>query len=370
MSQPAAHPLLHAGAIAAGSALAVFGGFLVGSLADTHPLSLMILALEPAIWLVLVALGLHALLHRRPSLAALALLGLVSLSLSLRRTIPREIPTETPDEASPVVRECASRASTPKGELRIATWNTGGLQDPAGLALAVMDLDADIIVLQEVPGQELIDAVVSTLEVGRRGRGLEGEAASVEGLFIPAMPSAGTGLVVQGGWFGVCGSEELDRWSFELPAADGRTALATLVFPQVFDVGFMPVVAAHLDRPAGLGELPSWSERIRGSGERLGGFVRALDAPSTILLGDFNTHGTFRDFQGLLSGAGLAPAASGPTWPAALGGVPTLPLYQLDRVWAGPSWQVADVEARRTLTPSDHLAVVATLSPAAAQAGG
>ncbi|MCB9792443.1 MAG: endonuclease/exonuclease/phosphatase family protein [Alphaproteobacteria bacterium] len=370
MTDDPPRPMPRVAAILAGSLAVIAAALVVARLADTTAPSLMVLISEPALWLLLVALALNAALARRWGGALVAAVALVALGGALRRPSAPVVPTMTPEEASPVVRECASRATTPNAELRIATWNTGGLEDGAGLALTVLDLDADIIVLQEVPGQAQIDAVVDVLEMGLRSRGVSGEAASVEGLWVPAMGSGGMGLVVQGGWFGVCGSEELDRWSFELPAAEGRRALATLVFPKVHGVGFMPVVAAHLDRPADLVELPGWSQRIAESGERLGGFVRALDAPSTVLLGDFNTHGTFSHFSALLSGAGLRAAASPPTWPAALGGVPTLPLYQLDRVWAGPSWDVTSVETRRTLTPSDHLAVVATLSPSAAQAGG
>ncbi|MCB9759818.1 MAG: endonuclease/exonuclease/phosphatase family protein [Alphaproteobacteria bacterium] len=353
-------------------ALTLAASWMVGQRAEASALTLMILLVEPAIWVALVAVALYGALAGRWTRALAALALLVGVSWNLRRPPVSEVPQTAPEALTPTVRECASQIAAPRGTVRVATWNTGGQTDPHALARAVAGLRADVIVLQEIRGERLLQQIVDDLqdqlqeETGPLAS-VDGDLtddAVVEGVFSEAMRSNGLGLIVRRGVFGVCGQAERDFWPMDLPAASGRTARATLAFPKVAGVGYVPVVAAHLDRPARLPELATWPRRIHRSALTLGGLARALDNPALIVLGDTNTHGTFRRFSGVMQGAGLFEVPPRPTWPASLLGVPALPLYPLDRVWHGAAWAPVQLRAVRTASPSDHLAVVTELRAA------
>lgn len=372
MSQPSASLLtrvaLSVGAVSAVSAL----GISVAELGESSLFSLLVLLVEPALWVGFALLALYGLAAGRWLRAASALACLASLSILIRQAPALRVPGVAPDEATPLLRECVSRAGSPSAPATVATWNTGAQRDPIRLAASLRALDADVVVLQEVRGEALLGAVVEQLRaLGAPERQVAASedppsrtGAMVEGVYVEGMAGSGLGVVVLGGFFGVCGSEERESWSFELPSGGDRRSVAALTMPRVEGVGWVPVLGLHADRPARLGELSGWGDRVIAGGDRLAGFARALDAPGLVLLGDTNAHLTFRRFAGAMLGANLNELSGGPTWPATLFGLPALPLYRLDRVWVGAGWAGGSAETIR-LPGSEHLAVVARLEPRA-----
>ncbi len=352
--------------------LAVVGASAMGAVAisgaaeATLP-TLLLLVAEPLVWVILVAAALHAGLSRRGGALVVALSALVALGTAVRRPPPHLGPTEASAEAGPTVRHCVAKAEMPPRALRIATWNAAHHPDRAAATEALLSLDADLLVVQEVD-EEFVDGIAGALQdrLSRRAvasapRGLHDadEEPIAEGLFVRAEERWGHGLVVRDGFFGVCGAEQKDAFGISVPTAGDHEALASLAFPMIDDT-VIPVMAVHLDTPA-LKEVGAWPALIGGSAERLSSFVSALNAPSLIVLGDSATHGTFRRFHGRLQDAGLLEVPGRASWPTNVAGIPSLPLYHVDRIWHGAAWELEDVETVRM--PSDHMAVVANLAP-------
>ncbi|MCP4809299.1 MAG: endonuclease/exonuclease/phosphatase family protein [Proteobacteria bacterium] len=342
----------------------------VAGVADRALPTLLLLVAEPLLWIGLVALCIHAALAQRVDPFVLGLSSLLALGLAVRQDRPLEQPPGAPEEASPTVRHCASQSGLPTRPLRVATWNASQHPDRVAAVDAILELDADLVVVQEVDEDFVLDLaarVQDQLGDGGLAEGPDGAAATdadapavAEGLFVHAEGTWGHGIVVRDGFFGVCGADQHDAFGISLPTAGDREALASLTFPVIGET-VLPVVSLHLDRPGALSELGRWPHLLEESSARIAGFADALGAPGLLVVGDTNTHGTFRGFHGRMRDAGLLAVPARATWPGNLAGFPTLPLYQLDRIWHGVAWEFDSVEAIRM--PSDHLAVVAELSP-------
>lgn len=366
------------------AALATGAAVLVAMYAETRMLSLLVLVLEPFLWFGLGAGCLYALVERRWHLAAVGAWSLAVLVFALRQPAPVVGPPAfAPDAASPVVRNCASLATTPSAPVRVLTWNVGGSDDE--LAADIVQSEADLIVLQEVTAERVAEVTAAVQErlvtdfararlahfeeLGEVPPAMTADQADLlpvaEGLHVPTMGNEGLGLIVRNGEFSYCG--DADRFPIPLPAAGDRVARGALVFASLerpdaergYDL--VPLMGVHLDRPGGPGELSGWPQRLKDSAETIAGFARALDTPNLVIAGDTNTHGTFRGFPGSMKGAGLTAVPPRASWPASLMGVPALPLYQLDRVWHGDAWVTSAVRTLRG--PGDHLGILATLSP-------
>lgn len=344
------------------------GCVLLAAFGDRTLPSLLVLVLEPLVWVVLVSMTLHGALAQRTEPFVLGLASLVALGLAVRQDRPLQQPPPPPDEASPSVRHCAGQSGLPERPVRLATWNAGQHPDRAAATEALIALDADVLVVQEVDElfvRQLADRVQDELAAGGLASGPASSTSDArpqvaEGLFVPATDTWGHGVVVRDGFFGVCGAGQRDRYELPLPAAEGRHATGSLTFPVLGD-RVLPVLAVHLDRPGSVAELSDWPALLQESSQRIAGFAAALHTPTLLVVGDTNTHGTFRSFHGRMRDAGLLQVPARATWPGNLAGFPALPLYQLDRVWHGPAWENDDVQAVRM--PSDHLAIVAELSP-------
>lgn len=317
---------------------------------DTLP-GLLLLLGEPVLWMLLAGLLLWGLMRRKLIVSTAASCAWLLLVLGARTPATAQSVDLSLPGPSPTVRACAAHAVEPTGPLRVVSWNSGG--QPLQAAEALLDLDADLYVVQELRSPEDLDALSTQLQ---------GTASEVGVQFAEAFAGAGTGLVVREGWFGVCGSAQEELWTQELGAQGERRALSTLSFPVVDGVGMVPLISVHADRPAGPMELPGWPDTLAQTGAQLARTAAALEAPGVVVLGDTNSHGTFRQMNARMRGAGLAWTGGGASWPARLGPVPMLPLYQLDRAWTGRAWQVDSVRTAR-LGASDHLGLVVDLIP-------
>lgn len=317
---------------------------------DTLPGLLLLLA-EPLIWSVLACLLLWGLSQRKLVVGTAAVCSWGLLVLGARTPASAQSVDLSLPGPSPTVRACAAHAVQPTGALRVVSWNSDG--NPLQAAEELLSLEADVYVLQELSSSD---------ELARLQTQLQGGASEVGVQFAEALKGAGTGLLVRGGWFGVCGSAQEELWVQEVGAQGGRRAVSTLSFPVVEEVGMVPLISVHADRPAGLSELAGWPQTLADTGAQLARTAAALEAPGVVVLGDTNSHGTFRQMNARMRGAGLAWTGGGASWPARLGPVPMLPLYQLDRAWTGRAWQVDSVRTER-LGDSDHLALVVDLIP-------
>jgi endonuclease/exonuclease/phosphatase family metal-dependent hydrolase len=352
-------------------------GVLVGGIGEGLTFTTLTLAAEPALWFFGLSLALNFAVNARTLAALTTGFALLAFAVGVRLPQPPDSNHKAPTAITTVVKTCAASLGAPEGEVTVATWNVAGDEDARAIARALLTLNADVIAAQEVRGEALWAEVIGHLlthqealynEVVARGASPSPDTALVQGQYIEAMGGAGIGVVVRGGFFGRCGEERFAGVTVPMPAAGERVANAVLTFPVLPGVGAFPFVAVHLDRPAGPSELGGWGARIGRAGRLLAGVSRSLDVDSIVIAGDTNTHRTFSRFSGLLAGAGLTEAIAGPSWPARLGPIPSLPLYTLDRAFVGPSWTVASVKALRAGLPSDHLAVVARLRPTTATA--
>lgn len=341
-------------------------GLLTRALGEANLPALLVMVGEPALWLAMTWLGLHALSHARVLRGMGALVALVAFAVGLRAPSYYAVGAVFSEGATPALRVCAAALEAPVGRLRVATLNTGGVADPHALAAEVRATEADLVVLQELRAPtlaRLVEALNATQEGGEpEGDGAAPDPASrSEGLFAEASRGAGMGLLVRGGVFDLCGGAEQDLWTAPLPAAGGRQAQLALAFPRIPELGSLPVLAMHLDRPARLRELPVWGPNLVGSAARVAGFAELLNNPALVVLGDTGSHATFPVFNGVFRDSGLGAVPPRPTWPAQVLGLPSLPLWSLDRVWAGPTWKLRELRTPRTGLHTDHLAVVVEL---------
>lgn len=222
--------------------------------------------------------------------------------------------------------------------LRLATWNVHGFvgadrrRDPRRTVEVLRGLDADVIALQEVDGDDDFEML--------------GTELGMEAIAGPTLSRAG----------GRYGNLLLTRWpprrirriDLSLPGLEPRGAIDVLLVVQGSAVR---IVATHL----GLRR----HERARQARD----LCDALDAESegpVVLLGDLN------EWRRPLAGTGLAPLvrrlprrSRRATFPA------RVPLLALDRVLVdapGAPFRVRLAEVSKARLASDHLPLRATLS--------
>jgi endonuclease/exonuclease/phosphatase (EEP) superfamily protein YafD len=319
-------------------------GVCLGLVSDGTTPSLLLLCAEPVIWFGLIASSIWAILERRPGVGVSLIVGLLAMIGAIRLPID-PVPAPPPGELAPGAVACR-RETTTAGPVRLVSWNTHGLEASL-VANALRTLPADAYVLQEVAGPDAIALVARQLDAKHLYAATEGDR--------------GMAIVAPTG-FARCGaSQSSTAWTLALPTTGERQALAMLAFIRVGPT-VAPVVGVHLDRPAGPMELVGWADRIQDSAQRIAGWTEAVGLDNTVVIGDTNTHGTFRHFLATMRSAGLSPTPARPTWPASVLGAPTLPLYHLDRAWYGNAWQVRSATSHR-LAGSDHLALQVELEP-------
>ncbi|TNE91757.1 MAG: hypothetical protein EP330_04275 [Deltaproteobacteria bacterium] len=288
--------------------LPVLAGALVAGFADGWMLTRWVLVLEPLLWLIACAMGLHLLASGRTAYGTAVLVGWLLFAATLRFPVS---PRRPDAEVQLALSQCTDVSSRMRDDLKVisADWSPD-------LAGTLAPLDADLLVISGIPEPE----------VGRLAVLLERTA--------PPHPS-GTALFVRGDVQSCAGATTV-------PLPGGFTALAR--------VGDQPVPVIALDH-AQAREL-----------EGLAAGARDLASPYTVVLGSTLTHGTFRRAESWLHGVRLASAPHKATWPAQLGTLPFLPLYHADRLWVGPGWRVARIETAR-VPGAERLALVATLTP-------
>lgn len=232
----------------------------------------------------------------------------------------------------------AGAAETPRAV--IASYNVhGGIgvdrrSDPERIAAVLAEIGADVVALQEiVTGSKDFDLLHYLAD-----------AAGLRAVAGPAM------RLVAGDYFG---NAILTRFPVldvaHCPLAVGmREPRAALVVDLDCAGERLRVATAHF----GLR-----SDERRQQAARLLGFLRALPARPTVLLGDINEPRT-RCPALLPLHAHFGVAAAPPTFPA------PFPILALDRAWIAPASACARVhvhKSRRARVASDHLPLVVTL---------
>ena len=325
------------GVIAAGLA----AGIACGLVADRHIATVALLLLEPVLWLATLGAAMIFAYRREITAGAVAAATIVAFSAGARLSVI-DVTAPAPDPRFEAFGRCAQGA--PPEQLRIATWNVLAINEDDDIVEAASAIDADVLVLHEVIHEEL----------GQRiAREWNGEA-----IHEKAISDWGTTIVVRDGRFVPC--EGRTRAVVELAAEARRRAIGIAAAIEVRG-GTFPIVTLHTDRPTTLGEAARWPEAMHTSARRIASAARAIDHEAVVVTGDTNTHSTFHRFHRTIESAGITSAPARLTWPARLGGLPFLPLYALDRLWAGPAWEIAGVEAERAGVPSDHLAIIVDL---------
>jgi len=329
-----------------GAALAV--GAVCGGVADAHLASVALLLFEPVLWIATAGAAAWVAFRRGVRAALLAVAVTATFSAGVR-VAGLGVSAWSGEEVHADARlaafgECA-RGREPPREARVAVWNVLATNDDDAIVRAASALDVDVLVMHEVIRAEL----------GRRiARAWDGES-----IHEKAIADWGTTIVVRRGRFVRCA--ERTRLVRELAAERRRRAIAVATMVEVRG-GRFPLVTLHTDRPTTLGEAARWPDAMRTSSRRVAAMVRAIDHSAVVVAGDTNTHATFHRFHATIERAGVEAAPPHITWPARLSGVPFVPLYALDRVWTGPHWELSAIRTVRLDVPSDHLAIVASLS--------
>jgi endonuclease/exonuclease/phosphatase family metal-dependent hydrolase len=323
--------------IAAGLA----AGIACGLVADRHIATVAVLLLEPILWLATAGAAAILAYRRGVTVAVVAAAMVAAFSAGVRLAV-LDVTAPAPDERFAAFGRCAQGA--PPEQVRIATWNVLALNEDDAVVEAASAIDADVLVLHEVIREEL----------GQRiARAWNGEAVHEK-----AIADWGTTIVVRDGRFVPC--EGRTNEVVELAAQARRRAIGIAAAIEVRG-GTFPIVTLHTDRPTSFSEAARWPDAMHVSARRVAAAVRAIDHPAVVVTGDTNTHATFHRFHRTIESAGVTGAPAPRTWPAQLGRVPFLPLYTLDRLWAGPTWDIAGLETERLEVPSDHLAIIVDL---------
>lgn len=319
------------------------------SMADRLTPGALLLLAEPlmvafAVWGVLALL-----VARRAPLSAALLTGTALAVALLHRPISPTTPEAQSLDWTQTLRGCALIPAPVTAPVRVMVWTLSPGETWEALpALAIQNLP-DLIVLRG-PVDERLRADVELL--------LQGEA-----MLFPA--NAGDGLLVAvRGSFQYCGGER-DSWQLDLPAAHPDAAGLVVLFPQVRDVGVLPLMALRLERPD---TLRGWAGRIDDAASLVASVAQAIGVRRLVVAGDLQAPVTWRSMSGRLLGPGLIEARLPPGWPSHLGPLPLLPLFSLDRVLTGPAWRPSGTwtlfaETRRA-------PVMVELSPADGVAGG
>ncbi len=296
-------------------------GLLLGAWGERHPLTALLLWVEP-LTLALGAYGVLALaLSRRGRMAFGLALGLVLMVSGARLGDGEPLEAWEPEELDPNLRGCALSVTPIERPVRVLVWTVSPGQADAR-ALELGRTSPDLVVVTGSADEELAEAI---------GAGLGGEA-----LTVPADAPEREMILAVRGAFQYCGGEA-DRWSYDLPG-EGGGSRAVVAFPEVAGAGIFPLVAARLSGPGGPGAWGGWPTRMDQGGGVVAGLTRALGARRVVLAGDLHAPRTFSRLVGGLGAIGLSRAETPPSWPAHLGPLPMLPLHTLDQIWVGQSW--------------------------------
>ncbi len=304
-------------------------GLATGSVGERTAVGAAVLWTEP----FLLAFGLYAALalaaERRPGAALGLLLGLTGGALALRRAPEPILPAEEDADWAELLRDCANLPQRAQEPVRLIHWTLSPRERQWIDTDMLLRASPDIVVLHGLQDADPIE---------RLARALQGEAKLLR---VEGTPDS-VGLVVRGA-FQYCGSEE-DSWAVTLPGAEGRGARTLLTFPEVSDVGIVPLLSVQLSRAGRPAEWRRWPDRLVEGARQTAALATAIGPRRMVVTGDFGAPPTFRRVASHLLGAGLMEVAVPATWPARVAAVPALPVHALDRVWVGESW--ADGAAR------------------------
>lgn len=288
----------------------------------TAPTAMLLLA-EPGLLALASYAALALVWAGRFRLALAAVLGTVLAALGVRRPAEALVTRSDAPAWTETLRGCALLPNPPRSPVRVLTWTVAPTESPPDLPALLAEVSPDLVVLVGTADE----ALAATLELE-----LEGEA-----LVLPADPIEGSMILAARGAFQSCGTDA-DRWTEALSSGAARSARMVVTFPEVRDVGVVPLVAARLDGPGTVGEWAGWPDRLLGGASRVAATAAAIGSDRLVLAGDLSAPATFRGVAGLLRGARLLPMFGAPSWPARLGPLPFLPLHALDQVWAGSAW--------------------------------
>jgi hypothetical protein len=298
-------------------------GLATGTVGERTAVGAFVMWAEPFL-LAVGAWGVLALLAERKLPSSLALLlGLLIAVFALRHP-PVPIPVAEADlEAGARLRTCADLMTRVRRPVRMITWTLEPGPRQSIDTAALLDQAPDIIVINGLQDIEVADRIA---------RALKGEAK-----LLTSSDSDDTVALIARGAFQHCEGRE-DSWVVSLPAESGRDARAVLSFPDITDVGVVPLVTVRLSGAGAPSEWRAWPDRLVDGARKTASVAATIGARRMVVLGDFAAPPTFRRVAGTMLGADLSEIAVPPSWPAHVGPMPTLPLHALDRVWVGSNW--------------------------------
>lgn len=331
---------------------ALLGPPIVGALmsvGDRVTAGALLLLAEPllvacAVW------GVLALLVARRAPLSLSLLVGTALAVGvLHRPVLPQATVASPLDWANTLRGCAMIPAPVTAPVRVLVWTLSPGESWDALPGLTLQNLPDLVVLRG-PVDERTRVELEQL--------LQGEA-----LLFPAGPGDGLLLAVRGS-FQFCGGDR-DRWALDLPAGRPDGAELVVTFPQVRDVGVLPLMALRLDRPD---VLSGWAGRLDEAASLVASVAQAIGARRLVIAGDLQAPSTYRSMSGRLLGPGLIEARLPPGWPRHLGVVPFLPLFSLDRVLAGSAWRPTGTWS--LFAETSRAPVMVELSPTDGVAGG
>lgn len=280
--------------------------------------------MEP-FWLAFGVYGVLALAVGGRLRAAMGLgLGLALLLVGARMPLPEGDEDEpAAPEWADALRGCALLPDPVRAPVRLLVWSVSPDKAPS----------LDIPVLMTQPDLVLLTGTSDSNVAANLQRALQGEVMTVRG----ETPESAMILAVRGA-FQYCGGDE-DHWVEDRGGAGGGSRVL-VAFPEVADVGVIPLVAVRYPGPGGPGGWLDWPARLADTTSTVAGVANTLGARRMIVAGDLHTPRTFRGLSDALHRVGLLSMPAPPNWPAtvARGGLPGLALHPLDQVWAGASW--------------------------------
>ncbi|MFH1466537.1 MAG: hypothetical protein ABIO70_19285 [Pseudomonadota bacterium] len=310
-----------------------------------RPLALLLLA-EP----LAIALGLYLwllALTRGRWVCALGLLFGGTTALGLLHLPPAPRGALAPDQAwVEMAGACLTQAEVPTSMVRVLTWHAGGASPSAGDIDRIAATEPDLAVLTGLPDGEALDRLVTLragelLTLGTRG---DLTGVYVRGIFLDCR-----GVTAFWPW-AAAGDPE--------PSAE-RARLA-LALPRLEGGGVLPLVAFQV--PSAQADLASgaWPASLEEGVAALAS-IAGLGAGETIAAGHLASVAGMAPVAAALEGAGLRDAGGAPTWPARLGPLPFLPQHRLDRVLAGADWRTVGTSSVRM--DNSHHALLVELEP-------
>lgn len=328
-------------------------GLLVAIGRDRVAPTALALWLEP-FWLVFGVYGVLVLAVGGRGRAALgAALGLALLLVGARVPLVHPVAAANPPGWASALRGCALLPDPVRAPIRLMLW-TVDPRHPPSLDNTTLEAHPDLVLLT--------GSSDTTLAAALQGA-LGGEVMTLTG----DRPESGMILAVRGA-FQYCGGDD-DHWVQDLPGDGGGSRIA-LAFPEIADVGVVPLVAVQVSGPGGPGGWLSWPDRLAQATASVAGLADTLGARRMVLAGDLHAPRTFRALSDGLRAAGLLSMPAPPNWPASLpGGLPGLSLHPLDQVWAGAAWSSS---GSRAMDPRGQrrAPVIVDLSPNSGVAGG